>query len=316
VADKLRIEIGPLKESELDEADRIMRTAFGTFLGMPDPGSFAGDRHFVKSRWGGKHVKWLAAREGKKLIGSNAITRWGSLGFFGPLTVVPEYWDRGVAQQLLDATVKQFDKWGTKRTGLFTFPQSTKHVGLYQKFGYWPQYLTALMMLTPPTDEMAPEPVVLSDLSQADQKKALKACAKMSGAIEKGLDLTDEIASVLARRIGDTILVYSGTKLDAFAICQHGPGSQGGTKVCYIEFAAARPGKGAGQRFEAMLSACEAFALSRGVPLEAGVSLAQRDAAERMRKRGFRSVMHGVAMMRPAGESLYRPDAYVLADLR
>jgi len=316
VADKLRVEIGPLKESELEEADRIMRTAFGTFLGMSEPGSFAGDRHFVKSRWGGRHVKWLAARDGKKLIGSNALTRWGSFGFFGPLTVLPEYWDRGVAQQLLESTVKQFDKWGVKRTGLFTFPHSTKHVELYQRFGYWPQYLTALMTRTPPADESTPDPKLLSEMSKPEQKKVVKDCARLAAQIERGLDLTDEIASVLARRLGDVVLAYSGRKLDAFAICQHGAGSQGGTKVCYVQFAAARPGKGVGDRFEALLSACEAFALSRGVPIETGVNLARRDAAERMRRRGFRAVTNGVAMMRPHGEGFNRPDAYVLDDLR
>lgn len=316
MTEKVRVEIGPLKESELDEADRIMRTAFGTFLGLPEPGSFAGDRHFVKSRWGGKHVKWLAARNEGKLIGSNALTRWGSFGFFGPLTVLPEYWDRGVAQRLLEATVKQFDKWGVTRTGLFTFPHSTKHVGLYQRYGYWPLYLTALMMRTPAADEEAREPMLLSKLEDTEQKKAVKDCARLAAQVEKGLDLTDEIASVLARRLGDVVLVYSGKKLDAFAVCQHGPGSQGGTKVCYVGFAAARPGKGAGDRFEALLNACESFALSRGVPIEAGVNLARRDAAERMRRRGFRSVTHGVAMMRPGGEGFNRPDAYVLDDLR
>ena len=316
MADKLKVEIGPLKEQELDEADRIMRTAFGTFLGLPEPGSFAGDRQFVKARWGSRHIQWIAAREGKRLIGSNAVTGWGNFGFFGPLTVLPEYWDRGVAQQLMDATVKQFDKWGTKRTGLFTFPHSTKHVGLYGKYGYWPQYLTALMTRIPAADEEVTEPVLLSELSKAEQKKAVKACAKLASQIDKGLDLTDEIASVLAGHLGDVALVWSGSKLDGFAVCHTGAGSQGGTKVCYVGFAAARPGKGAGQRFEALLSACEAFALSRGVPLEAGVNMAQRDAAERMLNRGFRSVTYGVAMMRPQGDGLYRPDAYVLADLR
>lgn len=316
MAEKLRVQIGALKEQELDEADRIMRTAFGTFLGLAEPGSFAGDRQFVRARWGSKHIQWLAAREGKRLIGTNAVTRWGKFGFFGPLTVLPEYWDRGVAQQLLEATVKQFDKWGTSRSGLFTFPHSTKHVGLYQRFGYWPQYLTALMTRIPAANEEAKDPVLLSELAPGEQKKAVKACAKLATQIEKGLDLTDEITSVLAGRVGDVILVSSGSKLDGFAICHAGAGSLGGTKACYVGFAAARPGKGAGHRFDALLSACETFALSHGVPLEAGVNLAQRDAAERMWKRGFRSMTQGVAMMRPAGDSLYRPDAYVLADLR
>ncbi len=100
-------------------------------------------------RFHSPHVKIVAARDAGRLIGSNVATRWGSFGFFGPLTVLPEYWDRGVAQQLLQATMEIFDGWGLRHSGLFTFPQSAKHIGLYQKFGYWPRYLTAVMARTP-----------------------------------------------------------------------------------------------------------------------------------------------------------------------
>ena len=143
------IEVGLLKQSELAEADRIVRVAFGTFLGVPDPLTFMGDRNFLTPRWRSAHIKVIAARENGRLIGSNVATRWGSFGYFGPLTVLPEYWDRGVAQRLLEATMAVFDKWAVRHTGLYTFAHSAKHVGLYQKFGYWPRYLTAIMTRTP-----------------------------------------------------------------------------------------------------------------------------------------------------------------------
>ena len=111
------------------------------------------DRQYMAPRFHSPHVKIVAARDNGRLIGSNVATRWGSFGFFGPLTVLPEYWDRGVAQQLLQATMEIFDGWGLRHSGLFTFPQSAKHIGLYQKFGYWPRYLTAVMTRTP---EVAP----------------------------------------------------------------------------------------------------------------------------------------------------------------
>ena len=38
------IKVGPLKESELEEAGRIVRLAFGTFLGVPNALDFMGDR--------------------------------------------------------------------------------------------------------------------------------------------------------------------------------------------------------------------------------------------------------------------------------
>jgi hypothetical protein len=37
------IKVGLLKQSELEEAGRIVRLAFGTFLGLPDPLDFMGD---------------------------------------------------------------------------------------------------------------------------------------------------------------------------------------------------------------------------------------------------------------------------------
>lgn len=39
----------------------------------------------------------------------------------------------------------QFDAWGTRDTGLFTFAHSAKHVALYQKFGFHARFLTAIM---------------------------------------------------------------------------------------------------------------------------------------------------------------------------
>src|ERR1700731_1394538 len=143
------IKVGLLKQRELEEAVRIVRLAFGTFLGLPNPLDFMGDRNLMAPRWRSTHVKVIAAREGGRLIGSNVATRWGSFGFFGPLTALPAYWEWGVAQRLLEATITIFDRWGIHHTRLFPFPQSAKHVCFYQKFGYWPRHLTAIMTRTP-----------------------------------------------------------------------------------------------------------------------------------------------------------------------
>src|ERR1700728_3431821 len=192
------IKVGLLKKNELDEADRIVQLAFGTFLGLPNPLDFMGDRDLMTPRWRSPHVKVIAARDGDRLIGSNVATRWGSFAFFGPLTVLPEYWDRGVAQRLMEATMTTFDRWGVRHTGLYTFAQSAKHVGLYQKFGYWPRYLTGVMTLAP--DEArsvyAKAPMLLSALKKSEPEIAIEACGKLTHKIDKGLDLGGEIRSV------------------------------------------------------------------------------------------------------------------------
>src|ERR1051326_6262234 len=137
--------IHPLRETELSTADSIMRLAFGTFIGLPEPMSFMGDAAYIRNRWLANPDAAFAAEVGGEVIGSNLATNWGSVGFFGPLTIRPDFWDRGVGKRLMEPIVELFDKWATTHAGLFTFPHSQKHVGLYQRFGFWPRFLTMLM---------------------------------------------------------------------------------------------------------------------------------------------------------------------------
>jgi GNAT superfamily N-acetyltransferase len=310
------VKVGPLKERELEEAGRIVQLAFGTFLGLPNPLDFMGDRDLMTPRWRSPHVKVIAARDGGRLIGSNVATRWGSFAFFGPLTVLPEYWDRGVAQRLLEATLTIFDRWGVRHSGLYTFAQSAKHVGLYQKFGYWPRYLTAIMTRTPEADPKRSAPVLLSALKRSEREEAIRGCAKLTHKIDKGLDLTSEIRALLAQRTGEVVLTYTRGTLDAFAVSLNGPGSEGGAMTCYVKFGAARGGAGASERFDRLLDGCEAFAFSRGATVEAGVNLAREGAYRRMRARGYRVATQGVAMHRPHAEGFSRADVWVIDDWR
>src|SRR6185295_3756911 len=93
------ITVRPLHETELSTADSIMRLAFGTFIGLPDPMAFMGDASYVRTRWLANPQNAFAAEVAGEVIGSNFATNWGSVGFFGPLTVRPDFWDRGVAKR-------------------------------------------------------------------------------------------------------------------------------------------------------------------------------------------------------------------------
>jgi hypothetical protein len=210
-----------------------------------------------------------------------------------------------------------FDRWGMQHTGLFTFAQSAKHVGLYQKFGYWPQYLTAIMMRSPeanktPQANSSHEPVLLSTFKKREREQTIAACRRLTGKIKKGLDLSDEMRAALAQRTGDVVLTHSRSVLDGFAVCLIGPGSEGGEQTCYVKFGAVQGGAGGGTRFDRLLDACETFAFSRGATVEAGMNLARGAAYRRMRAHGYRVVLQGVAMQRPHAEGFNRPGAYVI----
>ena|SRR2546421_5734613 len=92
-----RPEVNRLHQKDLPEAARIVRLAFGTFLGAPDPETFWADRDYVYGRQAAAHVGVIRRDARGKLVGSNFATNWGSVGFFGPLTVRPDLQERGIA---------------------------------------------------------------------------------------------------------------------------------------------------------------------------------------------------------------------------
>ena len=309
--------VRPLREDELDEADRIFRLAFGTFLGLPDPIAFMGDAGLVRTRWRADPAAAFAAELDGALVGSNFAANWGSFGFLGPLTVHPDLWDRGIARRLLEATMSRFEEWGTRHVGLFTFPQSPKHLGLYQAFGFWPQCLTPVMSTAVGGRRDAAGWSGYGALPEREREGYLSACRELTDAIYPGLDLTGEIRAVEDQRLGETVLVGQGERLDGFAVCHCGPGTEAGGGTCFVKFGAARPGPGAGAAFERMLDACEGLAATRGLGrLMAGVNTARQEAYRRMLARGFRADLVGVAMERPDEPGYNRADVYVIDDWR
>ncbi|MDQ2739666.1 MAG: GNAT family N-acetyltransferase, partial [Actinomycetota bacterium] len=139
------LQIRPLVEPDVEEADRIARIAFGTFMGLSRPDRFFGDADWIGTRWRSTSSAALVADVDGAVVGSSFATNWGSVGFLGPLTVHPDFWGRSVATSLLGATMDVFARSRTEHVGLFTFGDSPKHVGLYQRFGFWPRFLTAVM---------------------------------------------------------------------------------------------------------------------------------------------------------------------------
>jgi GNAT superfamily N-acetyltransferase len=300
----------------LPQAERICRLAFGTFFGVPEPETFWADRDYVYARTRAAHVAAFGAMIDDRLVGSNFATQWGSVGFFGPLTVSPENWDRGVAQRLLDATMDLFEAWGTRHAGLFTFAQSAKHVGLYQKYGFWPRFLTAVMT-SPVRPDSGPPPLRLSALDEAGRVSALAAVRDLTDAVYPGLDVSREIASVLAQGLGDIVLTDDADGLQGVAICHVGAGTEAGSGTCYVKFGAVRPGPGTEERFGLLIDACQALAAELGASALVAGANAGRDRAWRaLAGRGFRRNLQGVAMHRPNEPGYSTSDSFVIDDWR
>lgn len=313
----LDISVAPLQEIDLAATDRIFRLAFSTFLGLPDPLAFHAGSEIVRARWLADPSGALGAKLKGELIGTNFVTNWGSVGFFGPLSVRPDYWDKGIGQCLLEATMDLFAGWGTRHAGLFTFAQSPKHIALYQKFGFWPRYLTADMYRPVRSTLDPPRFSCYSELTENERVESLQACRRLTSAIFDGLDVSREIHALHKQKLGDTVLLWEEAGLAAFAVCQCGEGTEAGPGTCYIKFGAVRPGPGARQIFDRMFEAAESLAARRSLSrLVAGVNLGRHAAYRRMLATGFRLDLQGVAMQRPNERGYNRPEVYVVDDWR
>ncbi|KAM3097537.1 GNAT family N-acetyltransferase [Phormidesmis sp. 146-12] len=313
----MNILIRLLQEDELSTAEHIFRLAFGTFVGLPQPTDFGGDADYIKSRWNVDPTAAFAAEIDGKLAGSNIAISWGSVGIVGPLSVHPDYWDQGIAQRLIEPVMAQFAQWGTRQAGLFTFPNSPKHHALYQKFGFYPRFLTFIMAKPIQAGQQNLVTTNYSKLDPQQQSDCLKECFQLTDAIYSGLDLSREILAVHAQNLGDTVLLWGETGLAGFAICHCGAGSEAGSDVCSIKFGAVRPGIRAGEQFEQLLDRCEGYgAAQKMLRLVAGVNTSHDAAYTRMVARRFRTEIIGVVMHKPNEAGYSRSDVFVLDDWR
>jgi GNAT superfamily N-acetyltransferase len=309
--------VGALADKDLPEAERILRLAFGTFLGVPNPETFWSDRDYVYGRQRSPHVASFGATLNGKFVGSNFVTHWGSVGFLGPITVHPDLHESGIGRALLDKAMTQFDAWGTRHVGLFTFAHSAKHVALYQKYGFWARFLTAIMSAPVVSRRGSTGWSRFSTLNEAERAEALRSCRAVADGLYAGLDLTEEIRATDSQRTGDTILVEDAGGIAAFAVCHYGPRSEAGAGCCFIKFGAVCDGRSAEQNYLRLLDACEALAVAVDMPnLLAGSNMARHEAYRHLVERGFRTEIQGVAMHKGNDSGYCRPGAYIIDDWR
>lgn len=306
--------VEPLTAADLPATTEVVRLAFATWMGAAEPGEFWNDRDYVRSRFAAPHTAWFKALDGARLVGAICVTRWGHHGILGPLAVHPDYWDAKVAKALMGAAVAQLDAWQLVHAGLFTFPDSPRHLGLYQGFDFWPQTLTAVMAR--PLQAQAAPPALRFSLA-AEPDRLLAACAEVGRANAPGLDVSAEMAAVREQKLGESLLLQDAQgRAEGFAVCHFGPHSEAGTGVCYVKCAAVLPGAGAEARFARLIAACDGLARDHGQQqLLAGVNTARLGAYRWLLAAGFRSEILGITLHR--GEAHYdNPEVWLLDDWR
>jgi hypothetical protein len=243
----------------------------------------------------------------------------------------------------MEPTMQLFSKWNTKHSGLFTFAQSPKHISLYQKYGFWPYFLTAVMSkgMSPNSAKSINNESLhwskysdVSKMEKGSDEYLINGCRRLTTAIYDGLDLRVEIMSVIKQKLGDIVLIWdpdstnnitsNNRDISGFAICHCGKGTEAGSDTCYIKFAAVRPPSAsdsdnlvAANNFDRLIDACTTFASQLGLSrVVAGVNTSRRQAYEKMLSKGFHIDMLGVVMQNGVDVGYNRPDVYVIDDWR
>jgi len=313
------VEIWSLQEGDVAAADHIFKMAFGTHLHYPEPEKFLAQTS-CRGRFLAEPEGAFGAFRAGELVGMVYAFTWGSVAIFGPLAVKPELWGQGIAQLLLDRVMQYFATKRITHAGLATFPESTKHISLYRKFGYRPRFLIAMMAR--PIDQTETIDAsygwaTFSRLSTNDQATVLKETCAITDAIYPGLELRKEIEAVNKLAIGDTIIARGAHQSTGFAICHYGEGSEADSSVCYIKFAAVAPGPAAQSHFQELIAACTAYARSRNArKLFGGVNTARQEAYESLLSQGFKMEGVSIAMHRPNEPAYSRPGVFVIDDWR
>lgn len=301
----------PMLESEIPAVERIYKLAFGTEFKLDDPMTFRGDAGLVYSRYPAYPDGCIVAEdEAGTLVGFCVTNRLGSVGVLGPVCVLPQFWNRGIARELVGRGVERIDAWGCKVAGLFTNPASPRHMRLYQGFGFWPRGLTVVMR--GPT--AMPLPALMFESAARRPRAELLDDARMfTGLAYPGLDFGAEMNVVLDRGFGDVLVRYDQGRIAGLAICHFGRLSEAGTAALFIKYAQVRDA----DSLRELVRACAARAARAGLPgVLAGVNTARHHAYRVMLELGFRSEFQGVRMHRPWVPIYDDEHAFVLDDWR
>jgi len=198
------VEISLMQEVDIDEVRHMQALVW--------------QDHFLQER--GKQVpllyrsrqnlKYYLTKEGNKsfvarldgvIIGSIICHTWGSIGWFGPLEVLPQYQGQGIGKELVGIGMDFLDSQGCNITGLETMSSSARNVGFYTKQGFRPQKHSYVLFKD--LSQIGNGNVYPPETPRMIEGYDIESMKKIWNIIEPGLDYSSEIESTRKHDLGD-----------------------------------------------------------------------------------------------------------------
>jgi GNAT superfamily N-acetyltransferase len=220
-----------------------------------------------------------------EIVAFNVAHRSGAEGWMGPLAVRPDRQGVGLGKSVVRAALDWLIEREVTTLGLETMPRTVENIGFYARLGFAPAYLTVTM-----TNDIRMRghaaPVLLSDRRGTAQDDVLKAARDLSSALAPAVEYNREMLLTSELGLGDTSLIESASRLDAFVLWHSVPlaDTRMGDEVRVLKLAARSE-----TAFDAAVAGVEAAAARLGIRRVA-VRCQTRftDAFRRLVERGYR----------------------------
>jgi ribosomal protein S18 acetylase RimI-like enzyme len=210
----------------------------------------------------------FVAQVEERVVGFIFSRTWGSVGWFGTFSVLPEYQGRGIGKQLIAASVDYMRRAPQpgRVIGLETMPDSPYNLGLYLRLGFQARFLTFLLGKT--MERSVAGDVDLPHWSAADaetQECWLAHLRKATGQIQPGLDYSKEIISTARHNLGETLVLTEGaTVIGSSTVWLESVREGTADESAIVQVLTLHPAHTNSETFRALIEASETLACARG----------------------------------------------------
>jgi GNAT superfamily N-acetyltransferase len=133
-----------------------------------------------------------------RIVGCIFSHVWGTVGWFGPFEVLPEFQRKGIGTALVEHSVRYLTSKGCETIGLETMASSEKNISLYSKLGFEKYRISHVFQkIWKPAQEVAPK----DGLRRFDLDSDIEPFKSLWNDLIPGLDHTSELEPSLA--LGD-----------------------------------------------------------------------------------------------------------------
>lgn len=161
-----------------------------------------------------------------RVVAFNVAHLSGTESWMGPLAVHPDQQGHGLGKSVVGAGVELLRKSGAKVIGLETMPRTMDNIGFYSSLGLVPRYLTLTVTIDgvfSPVMSGRLRAVRLGSLAADELDHAVDVCRLLASEILPGYDFTRELRLTEELALGDTLMLFDGDTLRAFALCHSVP---------------------------------------------------------------------------------------------